>query len=139
MKKTKEEWKKHLSPSVFHILWDKGTEPPFTGKYVDEKRKGIYRCAGCRNPLFSSDAKFHSGTGWPSFTKPVDDSAVITQEDHSLGMKRTEVLCASCGGHLGHVFPDGPAPEKTRFCMNSAALSFQEKEKKGGSQHENDR
>jgi len=102
MKKSIEEWKKNLPPDVFQILWDDGTEPPFTGKYVDENRKGIYHCAGCENRLFDSEDKFHSGSGWPSFTKPIGAKAIKEQLDLSLGMKRTEVRCALCGGHLGH-------------------------------------
>ena len=133
MKKTKKEWKKALPPSVFHILVEKGTEPAFTGKYVDEQRTGIYHCAGCHNPLFHSSAKFHSGSGWPSFTQPVSKDAVDTKPDLSMGMRRIEVLCNHCGGHLGHVFNDGPKPTGLRYCMNSAALSFHEenKEKRG--------
>ncbi len=126
MKKTKNEWKKELPSSVFHILWEKGTEPAFTGKYIDEHRKGRYHCAGCKKPLFDSSAKFHSGSGWPSFTQPIQSDAVDTKPDLSLGMRRIEVLCASCGGHLGHVFNDGPKPTCLRYCINSAALSFQE-------------
>lgn len=124
MKKSIDEWKKDLPRSVFHVLWEKGTDPPFTGKYVDEKISGFYLCAGCHQQLFSSDSKFHSGSGWPSFTKPIKSDAVTTKPDHSLGMKRIEVLCSSCGGHLGHVFDDGPPPDGKRYCINSTALTF---------------
>jgi peptide-methionine (R)-S-oxide reductase len=128
MKKSIEEWNKILPHDVFHILWDNGTEPPFAGKYVDENRKGIYHCAGCENRLFDSEDKFHSGSGWPSFTKPISVKAIKKQLDLSLGMKRTEVRCALCGGHLGHVFDDGPKPEGKRYCINSIALEFKEKQ-----------
>ena len=130
MKKSIEEWKKNLPPDVFQILWDDGTEPPFTGKYVDENRKGIYHCAGCENRLFDSEDKFHSGSGWPSFTKPIGAKAIKEQLDLSLGMKRTEVRCALCGGHLGHVFDDGPQPEGKRYCINSKALKFKKNDEK---------
>lgn len=129
MKKSVEEWKKDLPKEVFHILWEKGTEPPFTGKYVDTTSDGVYVCAGCQQILFDSSSKFHSGSGWPSFTQPIKQDVVIKKQDTSFGMKRIEVLCASCGGHLGHVFDDGPNPEGKRFCINSAALKFKNQEK----------
>jgi peptide-methionine (R)-S-oxide reductase len=130
MKKSVEGWKKSLPPDIFHILWENGTEPPFTGKYVDEERNGVYRCAGCDNLLFDSNDKFHSGSGWPSFTKPIHSDAVTKKIDLSLGMKRIEVRCSSCGGHLGHVFNDGPKPEGTRYCINSKALTFEKSDEK---------
>ena len=130
MDKSVEEWKKSLPRDVFHTLWENGTEPPFTGKYVDEERNGVYYCAGCGNQLFDSKDKFHSGSGWPSFTKPIHSDAVKKQIDLSLGMKRTEVRCSSCGGHLGHVFNDGPKPEGTRYCINSKALTFEKTDEK---------
>jgi peptide-methionine (R)-S-oxide reductase len=126
MEKTVEEWKKILPEKVFHILWEQGTEPPFTGELVDEDRVGVYHCAGCGRMVFDSSAKFHSGSGWPSFTKPIRKDAVDTKTDMSFGMKRIEVRCSCCGGHLGHVFDDGPPPEKKRYCINSAALVFKE-------------
>ncbi len=127
IKKSEEEWRKALTPEEFHVLREKGTERPFTGKYVDHKKKGTYVCAGCGKELFSSDTKFDSGTGWPSFWTPISEDTLEMKPDNSLGMRRTEVLCSQCGGHLGHVFNDGPKPTGQRFCINSAALHFKER------------
>jgi peptide-methionine (R)-S-oxide reductase len=122
--KSREEWKKLLTPEQFHVLREKGTEPAFSGKYWNNHEHGIYRCAGCGLDLFSSDAKFESGTGWPSFTAPVAPENILTRPDNGWFTHRTEVLCARCGGHLGHVFDDGPKPTGLRYCLNSAALQF---------------
>jgi peptide-methionine (R)-S-oxide reductase len=125
--KTEEEWKKDLTPEQYHILREKGTEAPFTGKYVDNHEAGMYRCAACGQELFSSDTKFESGTGWPSFTEPANLEHVTLREDddHS---GRTEVICKRCGSHLGHVFPDGPKDKGgNRYCINSCALEFEKK------------
>ncbi len=124
IEKSKEEWRKILTRDQFRILREKGTEQPFTGKYVQHKKKGVYVCAGCGNQLFFSDTKFDSGTGWPSYWAPVSESSLELTPDTSLGMRRTEVLCSQCGGHLGHVFDDGPQPTGQRFCINSVALNF---------------
>jgi len=127
--KSEKEWRKNLTPEEFHVLREKGTEPAFTGAYLDNKAKGIYLCTGCGNELFSSDTKFDSGSGWPSFWAPVAKENLDTKPDNSLGMRRTEVLCSRCGGHLGHVFEDGPKPTGQRFCINSNALHFKEEKK----------
>ena len=122
--KTDAEWRDELSPEQYEVLRRGGTERAFTGRYWDCHDDGIYRCAGCGNELFSSGTKFESGSGWPSFTDPMFSEAVETREDRSHGMVRTEVLCARCGGHLGHVFDDGPGPSGERWCINSCALDF---------------
>ncbi len=123
----KAELKKRLTPEQYHVTQEKGTERAFTGVYWDNKKEGMYRCIVCDEPLFSSETKYESGTGWPSFFQPLDPSAVEAEEDVSHGMRRTEVHCAKCGAHLGHIFPDGPRPTGTRYCLNSASLDFEEK------------
>lgn len=128
VRKSEADWKRELSPEQYRILRQKGTERPFTGEYNAEKRPGVYRCAACGEPLFSSDTKYDSGSGWPSFYAPIDSEHVATEEDGSLGMRRVEVMCARCESHLGHVFPDGPAPTGERFCVNSASLKLDPKE-----------
>ncbi len=125
--KTEAEWRNILTPAAFEVLRNKGTERAFSGKYNDFKKKGVYHCAGCGQALFSSETKFDSGTGWPSFYQPLSEDAVAEVEDTEYGMVRAEVVCSNCGGHLGHVFPDGPKPTGLRYCLNSVSLAFQKK------------
>ena len=127
VEKSDAEWREQLSSEQYEILRNKGTEPAFSGKYCDEKAQGSYVCAGCGAALFSSETKFDSGTGWPSFWQPVHPESVAMQEDRSLGMDRKEVVCAICDSHLGHIFEDGPPPTGLRYCLNSASLDLKKK------------
>lgn len=124
IEKTEEEWKKELTPEQYKILREKGTESPFSGKYEFTKDAGVYRCTACGNPLFSSNAKFESGSGWPSYYEPVSSESIEMRSDDSHGMSRMEVVCGRCGSHLGHVFDDGPAPTGKRYCINSVCLDL---------------
>lgn len=129
VEKSDEEWKNVLSPEAYQVLRKKGTERPFTNKFFQFDEEGVYKCAGCDFELFSSDTKFACPTGWPSYWKPLKNKSVVTQTDRSHGMVRTEVMCANCGGHLGHVFEDGPEPTGLRYCINSVSLKFEKKKK----------
>jgi peptide-methionine (R)-S-oxide reductase len=127
IEKTDAEWKKILTPEQYRVLREKGTERPFTGEYWDKFEKGVYKCAACGEVLFKSDTKFDAGCGWPSFYKAIDKSKIIEKDDYTLGMHRIEVMCKNCGGHLGHVFPDGPEPTGMRYCINSVSIVFEKR------------
>ena len=135
--KTEAEWQTCLTPEQFRIMRQQGTERAFTGKYHDCKTPGTYLCAGCGQPLFESESKFDSGSGWPSYWQPIDEEAVATHEDTSHGMHRIEVHCSNCGSHLGHVFPDGPQPTGLRYCVNSASLDLKDRGTEGETGQEN--
>jgi peptide-methionine (R)-S-oxide reductase len=128
IEKTEEEWRKELTPEQYRVCRMKGTEPPFTGQYHDSKEPGTYRCVACGEELFTSETKFDSGCGWPSFYQPIARENIAEEEDRTFGMTRTEVMCSSCGAHLGHVFPDGPRPTGLRYCINSVSLKLDPKD-----------
>ena len=125
VRKADQEWRKSLSPDVYRVTRQKGTERPFTGALLDNKKEGVYQCAACGNPLFSSETKYNSGSGWPSYWAPIDEGAVEQETERSHGMVRDEVVCGRCDSHLGHVFPDGPQPTCLRYCINSLSLEFE--------------